>query len=866
MKSNVAWKLVLTVLVLAWAVSAMVPFKDTPFEEYIQTRATDKAAEFESIIKEAEKLVDKVNYKNDKNKYPSLLKAIPAYATANKIDLSQYFTDVNVNDIKVLKKKNDILMRELYRQSRAAMKKGLDLKGGVSFTLEVNPEELASDPFTRRTQLDDVLRVVDSRVNGLGVTEPSIRVIGSNAVEVQMPGASLKDDPEGIDALSRPAKLEFRLAHRSIQPSSINAPRSEWPIGYELLTEEVERDGKVVEIPLYIKKRAEAGGNIISRSGVQMDDAGNYSVSMEFTSEGSKRFGEITSAILNEDAKYAGSANEYERKQLLAIVLDGKLMSAPRIISVITDRGSITGNFNQREALELANALNNPLQVGLTRTSLNEVGPSMAEDAQNAAYTAAAVGAGLVFIFMVLYYRGLGFLAMITVFANIVIILGVLASFGATMTLPGIAALVLTVGMAVDANILIFERMREELNIGKSAWNALQAGYEKAFSTIVDANLTTLLTAVILWYLGTGPVKGFGVTLAVGIVATLFCALVFGRALSEIAVSHGLFKNSLNFSLVKDLNIDFMKYFKQAFAVSWIIVIIGVATIIWRGDKCVGIDFTGGEASTLIFTKQIPIGDITSVPGAGGALGEIQASYKKDIATGEEMLVIQTETGKGTPVVEALQKAYPDANFKLVGHESIGASVSRDITQNAFISIVLAMLGILLYVAFRFEIGFGVGAVVAVLHDILMTIGLYIMLGVLGFGSGQFTSPMIAAILMTVGYSINDKIVVFDRVREELPLNPTMSLYDVIRKSINKTLSRTLLTSATTFAAAIALFALGTGIIKDFSLIFLLGIITGTFSSIFIASPVFYWWHKGKRKSVEEREAEIKHDWEESHS
>ncbi|MBS1485641.1 MAG: protein translocase subunit SecD, partial [Opitutales bacterium] len=491
MKSNVAWKLVLTVLVLAWAVSAMVPFKDTPFEEYIQTRATDKAAEFESIIKEAEKLVDKVNYKNDKNKYPSLLKAIPAYATANKIDLSQYFTDVNVNDIKVLKKKNDILMRELYRQSRAAMKKGLDLKGGVSFTLEVNPEELASDPFTRRGQLDDVLRVVDSRVNGLGVTEPSIRVIGSNAVEVQMPGASLKDDPEGIDALSRPAKLEFRLAHRSIQPSSINAPRSEWPIGYELLTEEVERDGKVIEVPLYIKKRAEAGGDIISRSGVQMDDAGNYSVSMEFTSEGSKRFGEITASILNEDAKYAGSANEYERKQLLAIVLDGKLMSAPRIISVITDRGSITGNFNQREALELANALNNPLQVGLTRTSISEIGPSMAEDAQNAAYFAAAVGSGLVFLFMVIYYRGLGFLAMITVFANVLIVLGVLASFGATMTLPGIAALVLTVGMAVDANILIFERMREELNIGKSAWNALQAGYEKAFSTIVDANLTT---------------------------------------------------------------------------------------------------------------------------------------------------------------------------------------------------------------------------------------------------------------------------------------------------------------------------------------------------------------------------------------
>lgn len=434
------------------------------------------------------------------------------------------------------------------------------------------------------------------------------------------------------------------------------------------------------------------------------------------------------------------------------------------------------------------------------------------------------------------------------------------------MTLPGIAALVLTVGMAVDANILIFERMREELNIGKSAWNALQAGYEKAFSTIVDANLTTLLTAIILWKLGTGPVKGFGVTLAVGIVATLFCALVFSRALLEIAVSRGLFKNSLSFSLIKDSNIDFMRYFKRAFAVSWTLIILGIVVIYMRGDKCVGIDFTGGEASTLSFAKQIPIGDITSISEGGDNLGEIQAAYKKDISTGSEVLMVQTETGKGSLVVDALQKTYPDADFKLVGRESIGATVSREITVNAFVSVALAMLGMLLYVAFRFEIGFGVGAVGALLHDILMTIGLFIMLGIFGFGSGQFSSPMIAAILMTVGYSINDKIVVFDRIREELPLNPAMSLYDVIKKSINKTLSRTLLTSSTTFFAAIALFIFGTGIIKDFSLIFLLGILIGTFSSIFIASPIFYWWHGGKRKSVEEREAEIKHDWEESHS
>lgn len=862
MKSSIAWKLVLTVLVLAWAVSAMVPFKDTPFEEYIETRADYYAPEFQTVLAEARKRVDPINYKNDPDKSSTLFTALGEYANANRIDLSKYF-DVNVRDIKVLKKRNDTLLRELYRQSKASLKKGLDLQGGVSFTLEINKDELAGDSYSRKGQLDDVLRVMDGRINGMGVTEPTIRIVGSNAIEVQMPGVSLKDNPEAVEQLSRPAKLEFRIAHRSLKPANSSVPRREWPIGYELLVEERQDGDRVVEDCLYVKKRAEAGGDIISRAGVYMDGVNRFAVNMEFTKEGAKKIYAITSKILEEDAKYAASSNPYEQKQLMAIVLDGKLMSAPRIISALSDTGSITGNFSQREAIELANALNNPLQVGLTRTSMNEVGPSMAEDARDSSLTAGALGAGLVFIFMLLYYRGMGALAMLTVVANIAIILGVLASFGATMTLPGIAALVLTVGMAVDANILIFERMREELLLGKSMWNSLQAGYEKAFSTIVDANLTTLLTAVILWQLGTGPVKGFGVTLAVGIIATLFCVLVFGRALCEIAVSMGLFKNSFNFRLISDTNFDFMKHFKTAFAVSWVVVACGVAAIFYRGDKCLGIDFTGGETSTISFTQKLPIGDITAVSSANPSLGEVQASYQKDIATGAELLTVQTEAEKGKAVFDALQAAYPDAGLKLVGQESIGAAVSSDITRNAVLSIFLSFLGVLLYVAFRFEIGFGVGAVVALFHDILMTIGLFIIFGIFGMGSGQFSAPMIAAILMTVGYSINDKIVVFDRIREELPLNPAMSLYDVIRKSINKTLSRTLLTSATTFFAALALFVFGTGIIKDFSLIFLLGIITGTFSSIFIASPVFYWWHKGKRKSVEEQEVEVKHDWQE---
>lgn len=862
MKSSIIWKLVLTAIVLAWAVLSMTPFTSTPFEQYIQTRATRNQAEFQKILVEAQKRVDPVNYKNDANKSSTLFTALNEYAAANKIDLSQFF-DVNVFDIKNIQKRNDVLLRELYRQSKSALKKGLDLEGGVSFTLEINEDELEGDAFARKGQLDDVLRVLDGRINGLGVTEPSIRIVGSNSVEVQMPGVSLKDNPEAVEALSKAAKLEFKEVYRMERPTSMDIPVRDWPKGYQLLgMDEEDQNGNLYQRPLYVKKRAEALGDIIKKAYPHMDESGRYAVGMEFTSEGGKRFEQITSSILAEDAQFAGAADPSQRKKLLAIVMDGKLLSAPQISSVISDRGTITGNFNQREAIELANALNNPLKVGLKRTSMNEVGPSMAENAQQTSIFAAIVGAGLVFLFMLLYYRGMGLVSICTVIANVVIILGVLASFGATMTLPGIAALVLTVGMAVDANILIFERMREELKIGKSMKSALEAGYDKAFSTIVDANVTTLLAAVILWQLGTGPVKGFGVTLAVGILATLFCALVFGRALCDIVVGLGIFKNSFNFAVLKSMNYDFMARRKKAFITAWIIILIGVATVCVRGDKCLSIDFTGGETTTVSFAEKLDIDQITSISNPD-TIGEVQASYKKDIATGSEVLTLQTETGKREVVLKTLQDKFPNAKLTYISSESIGAAVSSEITQNAFISLGIALVGILLYVALRFEIGFGVGAVTSLLHDVLMTIGVYLLLGAFGVGSGQFSAPMIAAVLMVVGYSINDKIVVFDRVREEMPLNPTMSLYDVIRLSINRTMSRTVITSVTTFFAAGALFVFGTGVIKDFSLIFLLGIVLGTASSVFLASPVFYYWHKGSRKSVEDTEAEIKHDWQE---
>ena len=846
--SGIVWKLVVTALVLAWAAASMFPIKDTPFEDYIQNRATSHQEEFtKKILPAAQARVDKAA-KNNPEKSPTLYIALRDYANANDVDLAKYFADINVSDIKVLKKKNDILLKELYRQSKGALKKGLDLQGGVSFTLEIDDKKIESDEFARKGQLDDVLTVMNNRINGLGVTEPTIRIMGGNSIEVQMPGVSLKDNPEAIEELSRPAKLEFRKVHRFKKPSSNKPSVSEIPAGYEVLLMETERGGKIVEEPFYVRIRPEASGNIIKKAMPAMEDTNRFSVSMEFTSDGSKVFERITRTILEED-KQTGV------KQPLAIVLDGRLMSAPNIQSVISDRGQITGNFTRREAIELANALNNPLSVGLKRTSLNEVGPSLAETAKDKSFTAAAVGTALTVLFMVLVYKTMGMLAVVSVFANIFIVVGVLASFGATMTLPGIAALVLTLGMAVDSNILVFERMREECLLGKSLWTSLMAGYEKAFSAIVDANITTLISAIILWKFGTGPVKGFGITLAVGIFTTLFCCLVFSRGMLELAIKYNWVRKGLSKGIItNETTINFFKYVKGAFVVSWLIVLLGIATIIYRGDKTLSIDFTGGDIVTISYNegKKIPIENILSISTATGeGLGEVQASYQKDLSSKNEHLVLQVESEKGELALETLQKKFPDAGLKLVSQDSVGASVSADITKDAFIAVAWSLLLMLVYIAFRFELSYGIGAMVATFHDVIMCIGLYVVAGMFGIGSGQFSSPMVAAVLMVMGYSINDKIVVFDRIREELELKPTMSLKDIINFSINRTLSRTLLTSVTTFLAAIALFIYGTGIVVDFSLVFVLGIIVGTFSSIFIAAPVFYWWNKGNRDRVE---------------
>ena len=841
MNSSVIWKLIVSVVIVGWALMNLLPIEDKDFDVYLENRATANPAEYAEFLERARTKAEDGT---------PLILALKETANEEKLDLyTEFFPDVNLVDVKNLEKRNNILVDVLYDHSRGKLHKGLDLAGGVAFTLQM--KEDAEDEAVANKRLEKATEIMQDRVNGLGVAEPIIRSIPPNKLEVQLPGLDLKKNPEAVDKLKKPAKLSFHLVHRDLRPG----PGVETPLGYVAMTQEYEdkETGEILERQYFITRIPYASGAIVESARPSMNQAGGYEVSIKMTDEGGEIFGEMTTEVDREDR-----ARNQPGSGQIATVLDGKLYSAVGLSNgpILGGSAVITGNYSLLEAQELANVLNNPLEYELEIGEKYEVSPTLAEDARQSSIDAALLGAGLVVAFMLIYYLVGGLVAMISVGLSIIVVLGVLMSVGGTLTLPGVAALVLTIGMAVDANILIFERIREEIKAGKTLKSALKSGYDKAFSTIVDANVTTLITASILIWLGSGPVKGFGVTLAIGIGASMFGALIVSRWMLELLVNIGLLKTPLMlpFNLMKAAKFNFLNFRKPAFVSSWLIVIAGLVGVFTHLDHILGIDFTGGVELTFDFDQanKPELTEIYSIADAND-LGEVQPGYQSLIGEDKERLKIQVdlEDGRANQVISVLSDAFPASKLTKISENVIGGSVSHAITQNAFASIGVALLGILLYVWLRFEFGYGLGAVVATIHDLFMSIGIYVILGqFFEIGSGQFTAPMVAAVLMIVGYSINDTIVVFDRIREELDLNPDMNLYDVVNLGINRTLSRTLLTSITTLMAALALFIFGAGVVTDFALIFIVGIITGTFSSIFIASPVFFWYHKGDRDHV----------------
>lgn len=832
MNRNHFWKLVLVLALLGWSVFQLYPPTDRPLTEVFRARATNRDEAFGKILTQ----LDQLQKEKPLREYGNIMEAVGTN------DLRKYFKDVPVKDEA---KANSQILNRLQREAAGKIRLGIDLKGGTSFMVAMDTTQIdggdtnkvASTTATEMA-LDQAIEVLRKRVDRFGVAEPVIQRAGGNRILIQLPGLSESDKETAMRTIKQAAFLEFRLVHPQSQQllsEGVIEP------GYKVMTRtERTRDGKQETETVLVKKTAEMTGSGIRSAMVVRGNLGEPTISFNLDEKGAARFGEITRENIG---------------QRLAIILDGELYSAPVIQSAIeTGSGQITGRFDEKQAFELANVLQNPLRAPLNIIESREVDPTLGLDATRSGVKAAIIGTVAVAVFMLVYYLLAGAVANIALMLNIVILLGVMCSIGTTLTMPGIAGIVLTIGMAVDANVLIFERVREELAAGKSLRGALSAGYDKAFGTIFDSNLTTLISSVILIYMGTGPVKGFGVTLTIGVTVSMFTALVVTRLVFDWLFAMNWISNLKMLHVVKGAHFDFMRWALPAFVASWLLIFGGIGYGVFvRGSDVLGVEFAGGNTITMNFADKVDVDKLRESAGKA-KVGEVQIAYQREIASTNENLRVTIRSVLGETdaqsseaadkVVSQLRADFPKAHYQVAGMDRVGPTVGAEIRTSAIYAGLLALFGILIYVAFRYEFSFAVGAVIAIIHDILMTTGWYFL------AQREMNATTVAALLTIIGFSINDTIVIFDRVREDLRLGIRGSFREVMNKALNQTLSRTIITSGTVFLATGALYLFGGGVINDFAFAFLVGILTGTYSSIFIACAIVLWWHKGQRPSI----------------
>jgi SecD/SecF fusion protein len=822
------WKFVIVLAVLVWSFVEMYPpiGRDLAAEFESKAISNRKDAAFSNIVERLHQL----QATNPQRTFANLVQAVDTN------DIAPYFP-MYATRIKEAPNPSRAILNLLQQDAAGKIKRGLDLQGGTAFVVGIKSntvQNTSNAVFAAQLQQQDLSQAVEvmrRRVDKFGVAEPVIQPEGSDRILIQLPGLSEEDREAARANIQKAAFLQLRLVHPESDNLVIQGLSEP---GYELLRyPHTDKDRRYQISGYLVKTKEELTGDYIRNVGWNRDAMGRPEITFSLNEEGAKIFGDFTS-------KNVG--------HMLAIVLDGELQSAPVIRDAIMGGNvQITGHYTDKEATDLRAVLENPLKVPVEVLSEYSVDPTLGTSTVKSGVNSAIIGTVAVAGFMVVYYLFAGFVADIALVTNIIILLGVMCAIPATFTLPGIAGVVLTIGMAVDANVLIFERIREESGKGKSLRGALAAGYGRAFWTIFDSHVTTLITSLILWNMGTGMIKGFGVTLTIGVAASLFTALVVTRLIFDFLIFRGWLKSLPMLHLIRVTNLDFMKLAKPAFIFTWVIILIGLSYGIFvRGNSMFGIEFAGGDATSLAFSQKIEQKQLTDVIARDAGVREPVIQYQKELGSGIELLRITTPVNTGEKVVEVLKKAFPDARFGVKGIFKVGPTVGKEIQQTAIIASLWSLLCILLYVAFRYEFSFAVGAVLAILHDVLFTIGCYCLTGVFGEGR-QFNATMVAAVLTIIGFSINDTIVIFDRIREDLKLGVRGSFKDIINQALNQTLSRTLITSGTVFLATMSLYLFGGGAINDFAFTFLIGIITGTYSSIYIASALVLWWHKGVR-------------------
>lgn len=678
--------------------------------------------------------------------------------------------------------------------AKDALKYGLDINGGVYVVMEAQTD-LEGEEL--RSLMEQTRAVIDNRVNQMGVAESSVTIEGSDRIRVEIPGA--EDADEAIKAVGKTAQLKFVLA-----------------------------DGSLVVDGSHVKDAQIA------------TDGSHYKIELEFDSEGASLFEEGTRTALN---KTVTPSIEGMTADQIAIVLDDEIIVHPNVQQVISGgQCEVTGGYTKEEASTTAALIRGgALPVDLVEVQSSVQAGSIGADALDKSIIAGAIGIGIIFILMIAFYGLLGLVADIALMLYVAMFIWSMSLFNVVLTLPGIAALILSIGMAVDANVIIFARIKEEICAGKSIRVSVQAGFKNALTTVLDAQITTLIAAVVLYEVGTTSVKGFALTLMIGIIISIFTAVIITQLFISLLAESKKFSKNKYFGVNEDgtprqflhKTFSFIRHRKVFYIISAGIIIIGFAVTFVRGMNY-GIDFTGGTMIQVDLHEQVAISEVEEAVKEYDLNPSIIYSGE-----GNEQVVIKTiealDTDQRAEVVKTLEENFGITDEDVLASEQFGPSVGDELKLNAVKAVAIASVGMLIYIIFRFKSWkYGLSAIAGVVHDVLLVIAFY---GIFGF---TVNNPFIAAILTLVGYSINDTIVIFDRIRENTGLYRKAGLEANIDNSINSTLNRTIMTSLTTLVVMIPLCIMVSSSIREFIIPLMVGIIVGCYSSIFVCSPLYY--------------------------
>lgn len=749
----------------------------------------------------------------------------------------EFWEVVEPYDIPALEGLNQYLARQELREAlpdTADSESQQSLQDLLGSEDETDTTDLSGEIEDLESKSDSVSNLIDSLQRGSGGISPLL---------------ALSNPPRGyVYDIADTGTISRILRREDVQkllPRNIRYFWNAKPIqsqGGEYLPLNFVREGRGGE-PLLT-------GEVITDARADIDQYGKPAVSMRMDAVGSRKWAAITREAAQNNSR-------------VAIVLDGFVYSAPSVNEEIPNGNSqISGSFSQEEVRDLSNILKAGALPAPTRIVEEAIiGPTLGQIAQNQGFISIISGLAFVVIFMVAYYSKGGMVANLALLFNIFFILGILANYNAALTLPGIAGMVLTIGMSIDANVLIFERIREEMRRGMRLREAIKVGYQKAFWTIFDSNLTTLIAAIVLFVLGQGPVKGFAITLMIGIFCSFFSAVYITRVVVEWMTRKGddsnvSFKTKLSGKLLSESNINFMGMRKKAYIFSVIFIALGIGSIIAKGGLNLGVDFKGGRSYVVAFDTPVEATSLkvdltaafqnagTEVKNFGGNdVVKITTAYMiDDESTEADMqvkaaLVSGLESSTGKNFIED-ERQIDESNFSIVSSAKVGATIADDIKNASYESIVFSLLLIFIYIAVRFrKWQFGLGAIVALFHDTLFVISAYAIARVFGIAF-EVDQVFIAALLTVIGYSINDTVIVFDRIREFINLGTSTDRLKIFNSAINSTLNRTVITSVTTLIVILVLLIAGGEVLRGFSFALFVGVVIGTYSSMFVASPL----------------------------